>query len=162
MILWTPFSAIRLGTMSPPDIGSGPRCPDRSITTLSRSTTFGPTGPVIASRSVIPNAEGFELKTWAKGDGDLRRNCHTDDIIFGTSTHIKHLSQGMTLRKDTMIMTRTPKSSSRPSTQCVLVSLLNGVAAFLNPRNRLKDGGTVKLTVEGIGTIENKMALSAE
>ncbi|KIX06972.1 uncharacterized protein Z518_04948 [Rhinocladiella mackenziei CBS 650.93] len=105
---------------------------------------FGPIGPVIASRKVIPNPESLRLKTWV--NGDLRQDCKTDDLIFGIGRLIRHLSQGMTLRKGTVIMTGTP----------------NGVAAFLQPRNWLKDGDAVKIEIEGIGTIENKMVVASE
>lgn len=68
---------------------------------------FGPIGPVIASSKMIPNAEALKLKTWV--NGDLRQDCKTDDLIFGIDNLIRHLSQGMTLRKGTVIMTGTPK-----------------------------------------------------
>ena len=68
---------------------------------------FGPIGPVIASKSAITDAEKLHLKTWV--NDDLRQNCRTDDLIFGIGECIRHLSQGMTLRKGTVIMTGTPK-----------------------------------------------------
>ncbi|KIW99289.1 uncharacterized protein Z519_00952 [Cladophialophora bantiana CBS 173.52] len=105
---------------------------------------FGPIGPVIASQTAIPKPESLKLKTWV--NGELRQDCKTDDLIFGIARLIEHLSQGMTLRKGTVIMTGTP----------------NGVAAFLQPRNWLKDGDVVKIEIEGIGAIENKMVVAAE
>lgn len=68
---------------------------------------FGPIGPVIASRTAVPDAENLRLKTWV--NGDLRQDCSTDDLIFGIDAIVRHLSQGMTLRKGTVIMTGTPK-----------------------------------------------------
>jgi len=68
---------------------------------------FGPIGPVIASKSVIPDPETLSLKTWV--NGDLRQESNTNDLIFGISRIIEFLSQGMTLRKGTVIMTGTPK-----------------------------------------------------
>ncbi|KAK5047213.1 hypothetical protein LTR84_006735 [Exophiala bonariae] len=105
---------------------------------------FGPIGPVIASRAAIHNPEALSLRTWV--NGDLRQDCKTDDLIFGIASIIRHLSQGMTLRKGTVIMTGTP----------------NGVAAFLQPRNWLKNDDVVKIEIEGIGIIENKMVVASE
>ena len=68
---------------------------------------FGPIGPVIASSNVIPDPERLRLKTWV--NDELRQDCRTDDLIFGIAAIIRHLSQGMTLRKGTVIMTGTPK-----------------------------------------------------
>lgn len=68
---------------------------------------FGPIGPVIVSRTAIPDPEQLSLKTWV--NGELRQNCMTNDLIFGIDAIIRHLSQGMTLRKGTIIMTGTPK-----------------------------------------------------
>ena len=68
---------------------------------------FAPIGPVIASTRAVSNPESLRLKTWV--NGDLRQSCKTDDLIFGIVSLIRHLSQGMTLRKGTVIMTGTPK-----------------------------------------------------
>lgn len=68
---------------------------------------FGPIGPVIASRKAIPEPENLGLRTWV--NGEIRQDSKTDDLIFGIDTLIRHLSQGMTLRKGTVIMTGTPK-----------------------------------------------------
>ncbi|KAK4893283.1 hypothetical protein LTR27_008406 [Elasticomyces elasticus] len=103
---------------------------------------FGPIGPTIVSGKVIPNAEALRLKTWV--NGELRQDCKTDDLIFGITAIIQHLSQGMTLRRGTVIMTGTP----------------NGVAAFLRPHNWLKNGDVVTVEIESIGTIVNKMIVA--
>ena len=68
---------------------------------------FGPIGPVIASAKAVPDPENLTLKTWV--NGELRQHCRTDDLIFGIACIIRHMSQGMTLRKGTVIMTGTPK-----------------------------------------------------
>lgn len=68
---------------------------------------FGPIGPAISSRTATPQPESLRLRTWV--NGELRQDCKTDDLIFGIDAMIRHLSQGMTLRKGTVIMTGTPK-----------------------------------------------------
>lgn len=68
---------------------------------------FGPIGPVIASRTAIPDPESLELRTWV--NGEIRQDAKTDDLIFGIGAIIRHLSQCTTLRKGTVIMTGTPR-----------------------------------------------------
>jgi 2-keto-4-pentenoate hydratase/2-oxohepta-3-ene-1,7-dioic acid hydratase in catechol pathway len=68
---------------------------------------FAPIGPVIASRAAVPNPDKLKLKTWV--NGQLKQNNSTDNMIFGISAIIRHLSQGITLKKGTIIMTGTPE-----------------------------------------------------
>lgn len=68
---------------------------------------FAPIGPVITSPAAIKNPERLTLKTWI--NGELRQDGSTDDLIFGIRSIIRHLSQGMTLKRGTVIMTGTPR-----------------------------------------------------
>ena len=72
---------------------------------------FAPIGPVIASLKAVGDPEKLRLRTWA--NGELRQDCSTDDLIFGISHLIRHLSRGITLRKGTVIMTGTPRYVSK-------------------------------------------------
>jgi 2-keto-4-pentenoate hydratase/2-oxohepta-3-ene-1,7-dioic acid hydratase in catechol pathway len=44
----------------------------------------------------------------------------------------------------------------------ILADYNSGVAAFIQPRNWLKDGDVVEIEIEGIGRIANKMVVPAE
>ena len=68
---------------------------------------FAPIGPVLASIKAVGDAEALSLRTWV--NGELRQDGKTDDLIFGISAIIRHLSRGTTLRKGTVIMTGTPR-----------------------------------------------------
>ena len=99
---------------------------------------FAPLGPAILM------AEGVDpqkLRYTTKVNGDLRQETGTDDMIWSVKQIIAHLSRGTTLRKGTVIMTGTP----------------SGVGLFMEPKGFLKDGDIVEITVEGIGSIANKM-----
>ena len=62
---------------------------------------------MIASRAAVGDPEKLKLRTWV--DGEIRQDGATDDLIFGVRAIIRHLSQGMTLRRGTVIMTGTPR-----------------------------------------------------
>lgn len=69
--------------------------------------SFAPIGPVIASKEAVGDPENLKLKTWV--NGELRQDGATDDLIFDLRAILRHLSQGMTLKKGTVIMTGTPR-----------------------------------------------------
>jgi len=62
-------------------------------------------------------------------------------MIWSVKQIIEHLSRGTTLRKGTVIMTGTP----------------SGVGLFMEPKGFLKDGDVVEITVDGVGSIANKV-----
>jgi len=100
---------------------------------------FAPIGPVIASLKAVGNPEALKLRTWV--NGELRQDGKTDDLIFGITAILRHISRGTTIRKGTVIMTGTP----------------SGVAAFMKPAAWLRDGDKVEIEIERIGKIANKM-----
>jgi len=89
--------------------------------------------------SAIPDPQ--KLKYTTKVNGGLRQETGTDDMIWSVRQIIAHLSRGTTLRKGTVIMTGTP----------------SGVGLFMEPKGFLKDGDVVEITIDGIGSIINKM-----
>lgn len=75
---------------------------------LSKSyDRFGPIGPVLASPASIGNVQRLSLKTWV--NGEIRQNSNTDNMIFEITAILKHVSQGITLKKGSVIMTGTPE-----------------------------------------------------
>ncbi|KAH7131830.1 fumarylacetoacetate hydrolase family protein [Dendryphion nanum] len=111
---------------------------------------FGPIGPVVVSPkspSLKERLDGngtpdLELRTLV--NGEKRQNTRTNDLLFGVSSIVEHLSRGTTLSQGTVIMTGTP----------------SGVAAFLSPPNWLKSGDVVEVEIEQLGKIRNKMVIS--
>ncbi|KAF2878425.1 hypothetical protein BDV95DRAFT_557444 [Massariosphaeria phaeospora] len=101
--------------------------------------SFAPIGPAIVSTSLIPDPQKLEYTT--KVNGEVRQQTGTDDMIYTVAQIIEHLTRGTTLKAGTVIMTGTP----------------SGVGLFREPKGFLKDGDTVEITVEGIGSLVNKM-----
>jgi len=100
---------------------------------------FAPIGPAVALASAIPDPQ--KLKYTTKVNGTLRQETGTDDMIWSVKQIIAHLSRGTTLRKGTVIMTGTP----------------SGVGLFMEPKGFLKDGDVVEISIDGIGSLVNKM-----
>ena len=100
--------------------------------------TFCPMGPVIVTPDEI-DPENLQLKTWI--NGELRQNANTGDLIFDIPTIIEVLSAGMTLEAGDVIATGTAA----------------GVGIGFNPPKFLKPGDEMRLEIEGIGTLVNRM-----
>ena len=62
-------------------------------------------------------------------------------MVFGVQPIIEHLSRFMTLEPGDIIATGTP----------------SGVGFGRKPRESLKSGDIVRVTVEGLGVLENRM-----
>lgn len=100
--------------------------------------TFCPMGPVIVTADEI-DPENLQLKTWI--NGELRQNANTSDLIFNIPTIIEVLSAGMTLQPGDVIATGTAA----------------GVGIGFTPPKFLKAGDEMKLEIEGIGVLFNRM-----
>ncbi|KAJ9161076.1 Fumarylacetoacetate hydrolase domain-containing protein 2 [Coniochaeta hoffmannii] len=116
-----------------PDASGGQFCYAKSF------DKFAPIGPVIVAANLIPDPQKLHYVT--KVNGKVRQETETSDMIFPIAKIISHLSRGTTLRKGTVIQTGTP----------------SGVGLFMEPKGFLKDGDVVEVTVDGIGSIRNKM-----
>jgi 2-keto-4-pentenoate hydratase/2-oxohepta-3-ene-1,7-dioic acid hydratase in catechol pathway len=97
-----------------------------------------PLGPWIVPASDIGDPQKLGLKLWV--NGTLKQDSNTSDMIFTLAEQIEQLSAGMTLYPGDVILTGTPA----------------GVGAGRG--EFLKAGDVVKLWVEKIGEIENRMA----
>jgi 2-keto-4-pentenoate hydratase/2-oxohepta-3-ene-1,7-dioic acid hydratase in catechol pathway len=97
-----------------------------------------PLGPWIVPASDIGDPQKLGLKLWV--NGVLKQDSNSSDMIFTLAEQIEQLSAGMTLYPGDLILTGTPA----------------GVGAGRG--EFLKAGDVVKLWVEKIGEIENRMA----
>jgi 2-keto-4-pentenoate hydratase/2-oxohepta-3-ene-1,7-dioic acid hydratase in catechol pathway len=108
--------------------------------TLGKSfDTHGPIGPWIVTTDEMPDPHKLELRTWV--NGELRQHSNTKNLIFNCFAQVETLSTVCTLLPGTIISTGTP----------------GGVAAAMKPPKWLKAGDTVKIEIEGIGSIEHKV-----
>ena len=107
---------------------------------------FAPMGPCVATAAAVhdPQAIKFRLDV----NGVTRQQSTTAEMIFSVKKIIAHLSQGTTLRKGTIVMTGTPA----------------GVAFFMGSSESgfLKDGDTVSIQFDGIGTMSNRISFRGE
>jgi 2-keto-4-pentenoate hydratase/2-oxohepta-3-ene-1,7-dioic acid hydratase in catechol pathway len=98
--------------------------------------TFGPMGPVAVERDDI-DGSALELRCWV--NGELRQHANTRDLIFDIPRLIETISAGITLLPGDIIATGTPE----------------GVGIGRDPPVFLKPGDTVRIDIEGIGSLVN-------
>ncbi|CAH0051113.1 unnamed protein product [Clonostachys solani] len=98
-----------------------------------------PIGPVLVSPSVIKDPQQLKIKTIYQGK--VLQDGHTRDMIFDVKQQISYLSRGTTLESGTIILTGTPA----------------GIGYFRQPRVFLEDGSDVRIEIEKIGTLVNKV-----
>jgi 2-keto-4-pentenoate hydratase/2-oxohepta-3-ene-1,7-dioic acid hydratase in catechol pathway len=96
-----------------------------------------PLGPWIVPASDIGDPQKLGLKLWV--NGVLKQDSNTSEMIYALAEQIEQLSAGMTLYPGDIILTGTPA----------------GVGAGRG--EFLKAGDVVKLWIENIGEIENRM-----
>ena len=88
---------------------------------------------------VIQNPQELSVKTIY--NGMTVQDGHTSDMIFGVYELLAYLSQGTTIEPGTMLLTGTPE----------------GIGYFRSPRLFIHDGDDVRVSIEKIGTIVNKV-----
>ena len=89
--------------------------------------------------SAVPDPQNLRIVT--KLNGDVMQNESTSAMIFNVKTLIHHLSQGTTLLAGTVILAGTP----------------SGVGDARKPPIYLKNGDVVEITIDGVGTLTNKV-----
>lgn len=109
--------------------------------TLGKSfDTHGPTGPWIVTPDEVGDPHTLELQTWV--NGELRQHSNTKHLVFDCYAQVETLSTVCTLYPGTIVSTGTP----------------SGVAFAMKPPRFLKAGDVVKITIDRVGTIENRVA----
>ncbi|KAF2971868.1 hypothetical protein GQX73_g1657 [Xylaria multiplex] len=103
-----------------------------------------PLGPVLVAPSAIPDPQTLAIKTIY--DGNVVQDGHTSDMIFSVRQQISYLSQGTTLEAGSIILTGTPA----------------GIGFFRKPPVVLEDGGDVRVEIEVIGTLVNRVRYDAD
>ncbi|NOZ23883.1 MAG: fumarylacetoacetate hydrolase family protein [Planctomycetes bacterium] len=96
--------------------------------------TFAPLGPWIAT-----GLDGDNLGIRLKLNGEVMQDSNTSDMVFSCLDLVSYLSQCMTLYSGSVIMSGTP----------------SGVGFGRKPPVFLKEGDTVEVEIEGIGTLSN-------
>jgi 2-keto-4-pentenoate hydratase/2-oxohepta-3-ene-1,7-dioic acid hydratase in catechol pathway len=108
--------------------------------TLGKSfDTHGPIGPWIVTPDEIPNAHSLSLRTWV--NGELRQDGNTSELLYRYTEMIEELTTVFTLEPGDILATGSPA----------------GVGAGMQPPVYLRSGDVVRVEIEGIGHIENRV-----
>jgi 2-keto-4-pentenoate hydratase/2-oxohepta-3-ene-1,7-dioic acid hydratase in catechol pathway len=112
--------------------------------TLGKSfDTHGPTGPCLVSSDEVGDPGALRLRTWI--NGELRQDSSTDDMIFSCWEQVAYLSSVFTLEPGDILSTGTPA----------------GVGTSFDPPRWLVPGDTVRIEIDGIGTLDNPVVAEA-
>lgn len=101
--------------------------------------TFCPMGPVVVTADEFGDPQARQLRLAV--NGVLKQEATTADMIFPVAVIIETLSRGMTIEAGDVIATGTPE----------------GVGMGRTPPEFLKDGDLVETTIEGLGTLRNRV-----
>jgi len=103
--------------------------------------TFCPLGPELVTTDALTDPQNLRLTCVL--NGQVMQDANTSDMIFPVAELVSFLSTGTTLLPGSVILTGTP----------------SGVGFTRKPPVFLMPGDIVEVTVEGIGTLRNPVAL---
>ncbi|MFP7226395.1 fumarylacetoacetate hydrolase family protein, partial [Priestia filamentosa] len=114
----------------------------RTIQWLQGKTVDGsaPMGPWLVTSDELKDPSGLEVVLTVNGEERQRSN--TENLVFSVQYLVEFLSGLMTLEPGDVILTGTP----------------GGVGVARNPQSFLKDGDIVKIEIDQIGILENRVA----
>jgi 2-keto-4-pentenoate hydratase/2-oxohepta-3-ene-1,7-dioic acid hydratase in catechol pathway len=108
--------------------------------TLGKSfDTHGPIGPWIATADEVRDPHALDIRTWV--NGELRQQSNTSNLIHDCFALVELLSTVCTLEPGDIVSTGTP----------------SGVGMLMDPPQLLCAGDTVRVEIERIGAIENRV-----
>jgi acylpyruvate hydrolase len=102
--------------------------------------TSCPWGPWITTADEVPDPQALRLRTWV--NGDLRQDSSTSDLVFSPQQCVDFIAETCTLEPGDLILTGTP----------------SGVGMAMDPRTFLESGDTIRIEIEGLGSIEHAVA----
>lgn len=101
--------------------------------------TFCPLGPRITPASAVPDPGNLLLRTML--NDEVVQSASTGEMMFSPAYLVAELSRGTTLLPGTVILTGTP----------------SGVGMARTPPRYLRAGDTVRVEIEGLGSIANRV-----
>lgn len=114
----------------------------RTLQWLQGKTVEGsaPMGPWLVTTDELNNPSGLEMVLTV--NGEERQKANTDNLVFDVEHLVEFLSNLMTLEPGDVILTGTP----------------GGVGFARNPQTFLKDGDVVRIEIDRIGVLENRVS----
>ncbi|MGH8989540.1 MAG: fumarylacetoacetate hydrolase family protein [Acidimicrobiales bacterium] len=101
--------------------------------------THCPLGPWIVTPDEVGDVRTLRIRTWV--NGELRQDATTEDLIFGPDEMIEYLTTVFPLEPGDVLLTGTP----------------SGVGAGSRPQRWLRSGDVVRIEVERVGILENRV-----
>ena len=101
--------------------------------------THCPFGPWITTADEIADPQALRIRCFVNGES--RQDSNTREMVFDVYSMVEHLSQAMTLEPGDLVLTGTPA----------------GVGAVRKPRVYMKAGDVVRVEIERLGHIENRI-----
>ncbi|MFC4402665.1 fumarylacetoacetate hydrolase family protein [Gracilibacillus xinjiangensis] len=98
-----------------------------------------PIGPWLVTKDEITDPSNLAIKSFV--NGEIRQSSNTKHLIFDIPFLVSFISELITLNPGDIILTGTP----------------DGVGMAMDPPQYLQHGDTVRLEIEGIGIMENKI-----
>jgi 2-keto-4-pentenoate hydratase/2-oxohepta-3-ene-1,7-dioic acid hydratase in catechol pathway len=99
--------------------------------------THGPIGPWVVTADEIADPQDLRIRTWV--NDALLQDASTKEMIFDCAAQIETLSTAFTLEPGDIIATGTPA----------------GVGIVRKPPVFLQPGDTVRIDIDGIGSLTN-------
>ena len=103
--------------------------------------TFGPMGPALVTSDEIANPHDLDIQLTI--NSEVLQSSNTSNPIFSINELIADLTSFMTLEPGDLISTGTP----------------SGVGSARKPERWLRAGDVVRVTIEGLGTLENPVVV---
>jgi 2-keto-4-pentenoate hydratase/2-oxohepta-3-ene-1,7-dioic acid hydratase in catechol pathway len=113
--------------------------------TLGKSfDTHGPFGPWLVTRDEIADPHALRLRTWV--NGELRQDGSTGEMLHRVGEMIAELTTAFTLEPGDVLSTGSPA----------------GCGGLMSPPRYLRAGDVVRVEIESIGAIENRVVHEPE
>ena len=115
----------------------------RTLQWLQGKTVDGsaPMGPWMVTSDELTNPSGLGVVLTV--NGEVRQKTNTENLVFSVPHLVSFLSNLVTLEPGDIILTGTP----------------GGVGVAMDPPTFLRDGDVVKIEIDQVGVLENKVAL---
>ncbi|MFB4159702.1 fumarylacetoacetate hydrolase family protein [Geomicrobium sp. JSM 1781026] len=114
----------------------------RTLEWLQGKTVEGslPLGPWLVTSDELDNPSGLDVRLTV--NGEERQKTNTSNFVFDVQELIEFLSNLMTLEPGDVVLTGTP----------------GGVGVARDPQTFLTDGDVVRIEIDKVGVLENKVA----